>query len=114
VQDCFKNYLVYDPKTMAIYAVIPLANNFGKLTEIVKESFPDDDDTFLLSANAGYLINFSGTSQTLGKKLFITAGKDEAANTYVGSALIVPFTSYWGRGATTMWDWIKARLEGEG
>ena len=97
---------------MSIYAVIPLANNFAKLSESAKEVFPSDDiNTFVLSADAGYLINFSGTSQELGKNLFITLGKDEASNTVVGPALIVPFSSYWGLGSTAMWEWIKARLE---
>ena len=98
---------------MTIYAVIPLASNLTKLTETVSEAFPSDSiNTFALPSGAGYLINFAGTSQELGAKLFITTGKTENEKTFVGSTLMVPFTSYWGVGQASMWEWIKARLEG--
>jgi hypothetical protein len=99
---------------MAIYLVTPLANNATKLNQAIDEAFPNaDTNVFTLPSNAGVLVNYSGTSQELGKALFITVGKVEGENSFVGAALIVPFTSYWGRGATTMWDWIKTKLEGQ-
>jgi hypothetical protein len=98
---------------MAIYLVTPLANNATKLNQAVAEFFSNEDtNVFMLPSDAGVLVNYAGTSQELGKALFITVGKVEGENSSVGAALIVPFTSYWGRGATTMWDWIKAKLEG--
>lgn len=97
---------------MTIYAAIPLANNIAKLAESVNAAFPDDSiNTYALPSEAGYLINFNGTNQELCEKIFITQGKVENEKSYVGSTLVVPFSSYWGVGNPSMWEWLKARLE---
>jgi len=30
---------------------------------------------------------------------------------HVGSAIVVGISSYWGRGNTDLWDWMKAKTE---
>ena len=94
---------------MAVFAVIPLAHNLPLLTERVQRRFPEGE-RYLMPNAAGWLVSHKGTSVDLCNLLEIT-GQPEGVRSPVGSALVAPITSYYGRAPTDMWEWIKVKME---
>jgi len=95
---------------MPVFVIIPLANNFEGLGKALEAKLIATD-FFALQNDAGWLVNYGGTSQELSTFIGITPPPDSGAEP-LGSALVVPVPSYYGRGPTTMWEWIKTRMEG--
>lgn len=95
---------------MPIYIAIPLQNNSDKLTESVNKNFPSDSNKHELQSNKGWLIKYDGTTIDLSNKLEVT-GQENKSPSPVGSCLIIPVTSYYGRGSNDMWEWLKVKME---
>ena len=95
---------------MPIYIAVPLAPNSALLDAAVTKHFLDPTDKYKLQNDRGWLLRFDGTTVELSNKLEIT-GQAKGDTSPVGSAIVVPVTSYFGRGPTDMWEWIKTRLE---
>lgn len=95
---------------MPIYIAVPLAPTSAPLDAAVTKNIESKADKYKLQNDRGWLIRFDGTTVELSNKLEIT-GQAEGAKSPVGSAIVVPVTSYFGRGPTDMWEWIKTRLE---
>lgn len=93
---------------MPIYLVTPLGQNFDKLAAAM-ESLPNDS-VLPLQAKAGFLVSFEGTTVELSHHLGITA-PERPKSSEVGPAMVTAVTSYYGRGPTTMWEWLKNRIE---
>lgn len=94
---------------MALFLAIPLIDDAERLDGAVAAAIPEQS-RFKLQAEAGWLIDFDGTSEGLSDALGIT-GQPAGQSSQVGSVLISTLGSYYGRGPTTMWEWIKVRLE---
>ena len=87
---------------MTIFAVLmpvpqpPLAAQIEK--EYPGSYFKLSDTQYLISAR-GTAVEVSGT-----------LGLDSTEH-FLGNAVVFSVSSYWGRAPTTVWDWIRARLE---
>jgi hypothetical protein len=53
-----------------------------------------------------YLVSARSTAMEVSAKLGL-----DLADALAGSAIILAVSSYWGRAPTTVWDWIKTRME---
>lgn len=85
---------------MAIFAVIATTDN-QKLGPSIAKVFPENH---LQINTQSWLVSLDGTSQELSDKLGVTDGSH-------GSAVIVSISGYYGRAPTTIWEWMKAKLE---
>lgn len=94
---------------MAIYIVVPLTPTSTALDTAV-EGHLSPEDCHKLQSNRGWLIKFDGTSIELSKYIGLT-GQDQGVPSPIGSAIIVPVSTYFGRGPGDMWEWLKTRLE---
>jgi hypothetical protein len=96
---------------MAVFLVVPTNNNMAKVRASVSKNI-QPKNFYEVANNAGILVKYKGTTVELCKELEIT-GQPPGVPSPVGSCLVVPVTSYYGRGATEMWEWLKSRLESE-
>lgn len=94
---------------MPIYQVTPLANNAAALGAAIAEHI-SASDFYPLMNNAGWLIEHKGTTLELSAAIGIT-GHPSGETSKIGSALVVPVTSYYGIAPSDMWEWLKIRLE---
>lgn len=95
--------------TMPVYLITPLANNFGKVLNAVAAKI-SEDDYLALQKESGVLVSYRGTSVELSHHLGITS-KDRSLPSTTGSAMVTAVGSYFGRGPSTMWEWLKIRFE---
>lgn len=95
---------------MAVYLVTPLAANFDQLGTALKAEL-SAEDVLELQHRAGYLVSFGGTSVDLSNKIGITSAAKDAPAPTIGSALVTSVTAYYGRGSTSMWEWLRLRFE---
>ena len=95
---------------MPVFLAIPLKTDSAALNKAVEAKFMGTIDRYKLQADAGWLINYSGTTVELCNFLGIT-GQESGEHSLIGSAMVVPVTTYYGRGPSNMWEWIKTRLE---
>lgn len=95
---------------MAIYLLTPLASNAARVREAINHHL-QSKNVYELQNEAGYLVSYPGTSIELSNELEIT-GQPKGAPAPWGSVLITSVGSYYGRGPTDMWEWLKTRLEG--
>lgn len=94
---------------MPVYLITPLVPDAGRLDMAVERRF-SAADRYQLQAGRGWLVRFDGTTIEASNKIGIT-GQAKGEPAPLGSALVVPVTSYYGRGPTDMWEWLKTRLE---
>lgn len=94
---------------MAIYIAIPLLDSSIFLNAAVESSIPEAD-RHKLQADRGWLIRYNGTSIELSDKIGIT-GQTPGETSRVGPTIIVPVSTYYGRGPAEMWEWLKTRIE---
>lgn len=91
---------------MALFAVL-MPSPQQKIAETIKSTFPQDH---LALNDTQWLVSTTGTVVELTAKLGIyDATQPQKAST--GNAVIVAVSAYFGRGPTSVWDWIKAKLE---
>lgn len=90
---------------MATYLVTPLAHNFDQLGGALRKV--DGAEVFELQSRAGYLVEFAGTSVDLTERMGLLGSESKD----IGSALVTSVGSYYGRGPTTMWEWLKTKFE---
>lgn len=91
---------------MTVFALIPLEAIFNEVKKLVEMSFKEDDSNYFeLPKNAGFLLNYAGTSKQLTSTLNLATNEDTQ------EALIIPFNFFWGVGPATMWEWIKNKME---
>jgi hypothetical protein len=94
---------------MAIYIAVPLIPNSTALNDAVEKNIAISD-RHKLQSERGWLIKYDGTSVELSNRIEIT-GQQEGTQSPVGAAIVVPVSSYYGRGSSEMWEWLKTRLE---
>jgi len=94
---------------MPVYLAIPLIADSAPLKEATERTIASDS-RYELQADSGWLIHFSGTTVELTNHLGIT-GQEKGQISHVGSAMVIPITSYYGRGPTDMWEWLRIRME---
>lgn len=94
---------------MAVYIAVPLTTTSTALNSAVVQHI-DQHDRYQLQSERGWLIKFNGTSIELSNHIGLT-GQETGAPSPIGSAIIVPVSTYYGRGPGDMWEWIKTRLE---
>jgi hypothetical protein len=94
---------------MPIYQVTPLGQNSAALAGAVRQHI-EQADRYLLPNRGGWLISYGGTTIELSHKLTIT-NPDKTAQSAIGSVLVTLVSSYYGRGRTDMWEWLKTRME---
>lgn len=92
---------------MALFLVTPLASNHGQISQEIADAVLD---SLPLQSDAGFLVSFSGTTEELCKVIGVTTD-DPQTPTRTGPALVTTVMTYYGRGNTSMWEWMKSRLE---
>lgn len=96
---------------MPVFLVTPLANNFSQVKKALSANLPTPD-WLELQSQAGFLVAYGGTSVELSNTIGIThADRNQPSST--GSAMVTTINSYYGRGPTDMWEWLKTRFEGQ-
>jgi hypothetical protein len=96
---------------MPIYQVTPLAANHGLLDSVISEKAAAGEiEQYTLAMSAGWMVAYKGTTVELSKLLSVT-GQPPGEKSPVGATLIVAITSYYGRAATDLWEWLKTRFE---
>ena len=95
---------------MPIYIVVPLTPISTILDSAIEQAINSETDRYKLQAGRGWLINFDGTTIELSNHIGLS-GKEKGTRSFIGSAIIVPVTGYYGRGPTDMWEWLKVRME---
>jgi hypothetical protein len=96
-------------RPMSVFVIVPLAGNLHPLTERVMRRF-SAADRYPLPSGAGWLLSYRGTTIDLSNLLEVT-GQAEGERSPIGSTLLVPITSYYGRAPTDMWEWIRVKME---
>ena len=94
---------------MGIFLITPLGHNADRIGEAVRENIAEID-RYELQSRAGWFIKFSGTTVELSNKLGLS-GQAKGVPSPLGSALVTSLLSYYGRGPTDMWEWLKTRFE---
>lgn len=94
---------------MPVYLITPLANNFDKVSKAVGDTI-SEEDYLVLQNRSGILVSFKGTSVELSHHVGITS-KDRSVPNTTGSAMVTAVGAYFGRGPTSMWEWLKIRFE---
>jgi hypothetical protein len=95
-------------RAMPIYQVTPLSNNATAVGQVVREKL--GADALELQSQTGWLVTFKGTTVELSHLLGVTNPTNEGAFP-LGSVLVTSIGSYYGRGPTQMWEWLKTRAE---
>jgi hypothetical protein len=93
---------------MPIFQVTPLSNNAVALSQAVRAKL--GAEALELQSQTGWLVNFKGTTVELSHLLGVT-NADNTGIFPLGSVLVTSVGSYYGRGPTQMWDWLKTRVE---
>lgn len=96
---------------MGIFLITPLGQNIDRVSAAVQEKIPESD-RHKLQNNAGWLVSYNGTTVELSNHLGVT-GQPQGETSPVGSALVTPLSSYYGRGPSDMWEWLKTRFESQ-
>lgn len=94
---------------MPVYLAVSLRAEKEPLRASVLAQIPAHD-RYELPNNAGWLINYPGTSLELSNQIGVT-GQPPNVPSVVGSTIVTAINSYYGRGSADMWDWIKTRME---
>lgn len=89
------------------FLVLPLGGNDDQISAAIAAK---SLDMFWVQDRRGFLVSFSGTTVELSNAIGITSMDPEAQST-LGPAMVVVITSYYGLAGTTMWEWMKTRLE---
>lgn len=84
---------------MAVFAVIQPQSPPLSVLENKVESFPH-----IKVRDGFWFIQAGGTAQDVSSQLGVTSGE-------TGSAIILKVSSYYGRAATDLWDWIQTHWE---
>lgn len=96
---------------MPIYQVTSLAPTTEKVDAAVRTHI-EEANRYQLPNNAGWFVNFKGTTIELSNAIELT-GQAPNVPSPVGSTLITSITSYYGRGSSDMWEWLKTRFEAQ-
>jgi hypothetical protein len=89
---------------MAIYVALP-RNQAARdgIASKIQEVFPDN---YLLMDSGAWLLSGTGTSNEIATRLGILAEGGP-------SVIILAITGYSGRAPTTVWEWLKIKMEGQ-
>ena len=85
---------------MTVFAVLLLTPQPFLAARIEKNY----EGSCLKLSDTQYLVSARGTAVEVSKKLGLESPE-------AGNAIVFAMSSYWGRAPTTVWDWIKARME---
>lgn len=96
---------------MPIFQITALADNKTAIQQAVESKFPAED-RYKLQSNAGWLVRHHGTTVEVSNHLGVT-GQPQGEPSPIGSTMVTLVTSYYGRGPTDMWEWLKTRFERE-
>jgi hypothetical protein len=91
---------------MTVFAVLMPIPQPTVASEIMR-LFPTEH---LKLSDTQYLISTGGTAVELSAKIGVYDVNDPAKSP-AGNAVILATSSYFGRAPTTVWDWMKAKLE---
>jgi hypothetical protein len=91
---------------MTVFAVL-MPTPEPAIVARIEQFFPFE---YLKLSDTQYLISSSGTAIELSAKLGVYDIND-SGKPATGNAVILATSSYFGRAPTTVWDWMKAKLE---
>jgi hypothetical protein len=91
---------------MTVFAVLMPTPQPG-LVSVIEQEFPGNH---ILLNETQYLVSYSGTAKELVAKLRIYDAKLPAAPPS-GLAVVLSVSSYFGRAPSTVWEWIKVKME---
>ena len=83
-----------------MYAILG-QSNLDVLDVAISTTYPNDH--LKLSTPGQWLVWAPGTARELCDQLGISDGKS-------GTAVVVSFTSYYGRASNPIWEWVASRL----
>ena len=96
---------------MPIFQVTPLSNNHDAVEGAVVGGF-EAKDRHQLPNSAGWLVRHPGTTIEVSNHLGIT-GQVKGEPSQTGATLVSLVGSYYGRGPSDLWEWLKTRFENE-
>lgn len=96
---------------MPVFLVTPLGHNADQVGGAVRGKMAPED-FYELQGRSGWLVLFPGTSIELSNHLGVTSSEPQA-KPGLGSVMITSVGSYYGRGSTAMWEWLKTRFESQ-
>jgi len=91
---------------MTIFAVLLPTPQPTLVAEIVRIF----EGNYIQLSETQYLVSSSGTAIEICAKLGIYDAK-QPEKVSTGVAVVLATSSYFGRGPTTLWEWMKAKLE---
>jgi hypothetical protein len=91
---------------MTIFAILMPTPQSAVIAKI-REIFPNDH---LMVSDTQYLVSSTGTAIEVCAKLGIYDLKLPNAPS-TGNAIVFATSSYFGRAPSSIWDWLKAKLE---
>jgi hypothetical protein len=87
---------------MGIFVVFHVKDP-AKIRAAIAAKFPNDH---LDLGDNEWLVSSKGTARTVSDEIGITGSAPSA-----GSAIVISMQGYYGRAATNIWDWVKAKAE---
>ena len=93
---------------MTIFAVL-MPTPQPELADSIKAQFPED---YLCINETQWLVSSFDTAIAVTAKLGIYDAKFPSTPTK-GNAIVFAISSYYGRAPTSVWDWIKSKLEAQ-
>jgi len=91
--------IVPPSQTRKMFAIMG-QSNIERIGQVIKEKYPEDHYSLV---SGQWLLVAEGTANSISDTLGITDGSN-------GSAVIVVFTSYFGRANTQIWDWLASKM----
>jgi hypothetical protein len=91
---------------MTVFAVL-MPTPQPRIIEKIQIQFPVDH---LMLNDTQYLVSFKGTAVDLSRELGVYDPKNPS-HPATGNAVILAAASYFGRAPTTVWEWMKTKLE---
>ena len=94
---------------MAVYMIVP-TEDADRLEALVKSVFKDNpDDIYIVPNKGACFIRYAKTSSELAEELDL-AGQKSKENRPC-PAVVTLVTTYNGYAPTTLWEWLKTRME---
>lgn len=92
---------------MTIFAIL-MPSPQPALAEAIQREFPEDH---LCITDTQWLVSSDQTVIEVTARIGIFDRSNPKAQS-IGNAIVFVVSSYFGRAPTTVWDWIRAKLEG--
>ena len=95
---------------MTVFVICRVLNPVA-MRAVIQKAFPGEN---IELQDDEWLVSSSGTAQDVSDRLGITVNGQLPKESVVDAAMVLAVSGYFGRAATQIWDWIKAKMERPG